>query len=425
MGAAFDNANQLSMTDLSATALFGLALLAAVGMGEALRSKAGWPAEASRQVVHAMTGVLVVACPFLFERPGGIYVLAGGFVLVNLWAAPRRAFPGMHGIRRRSWGTVTFPLALVFALATCWTLDPGRVYVLQAAFLVLAVSDPLASVVGMRAERLRRFRVGTNEKSVAGSLAFFLSAWALTAGALTVLGGPPLTLVGVGAAAFVAAALATGAEALAEDGRVVGGLVGMIGGLGGFVLPIAFGVLSDQLTVPDGERRYLGENIFSFGEVEVPAPELTIKATGQQWYWDYEYMDAGLAFSQNLLPDDERLALKPAQPRLLAVDYELVVPVDTTVRLLVTADPSGVIHAFAVPSFGITIDAVPGKLNETWFNARKTGIYYGQCRELCGKDHAFMPIAVRVVEKDEFAFWMETYQQGFIDDANDTLPRVQ
>lgn|SRR5690606_5865502 len=187
----------------------------------------------------------------------------------------------------------------------------------------------------------------------------------------------------------------------------------------------SFGVLSDQLTVPDGERRYLGENIFSFGEVEVPAPELTIKATGQQWYWDYEYMDAGLAFSQNLLPDDERLALKPAQPRLLAVDYELVVPVDTTVRLLVTADPSGVIHAFAVPSFGITIDAVPGKLNETWFNARKTGIYYGQCRELCGKDHAFMPIAVRVVEKDEFAFWMETYQQGFIDDANDTLPRVQ
>jgi cytochrome c oxidase subunit 2 len=187
----------------------------------------------------------------------------------------------------------------------------------------------------------------------------------------------------------------------------------------------SFSVLSDQLTIPDGERKYLGENIFSFGEVEVPAPELTVKATGQQWYWDYEYMDLGATFSQNLLPEAERLAGKSGQPRLLAVDYELVVPVDTTVRLLVTADPGGVIHAFAVPSFGVIVDAIPGKLNETWFNARKTGIYYGQCRELCGKDHAFMPIAVRVVEKDEFAFWMETFQQGFIDDANDTLPRVQ
>jgi cytochrome c oxidase subunit II len=187
----------------------------------------------------------------------------------------------------------------------------------------------------------------------------------------------------------------------------------------------SFSVLSDQLTIPDGERKYLGENIFSFGEVEVPAPELTVKATGQQWYWDYEYMDAGVTFSQNMLPEDERQAGKPGQPRLLAVDYELVVPVDTTVRMLVTADPTGVIHAWAVPSFGIVIDAIPGKLNETWFNARKTGIYYGQCRELCGKDHAFMPIAVRVVEKDEFAFWLETFQQGFIDDANDTLPQVQ
>jgi cytochrome c oxidase subunit 2 len=187
----------------------------------------------------------------------------------------------------------------------------------------------------------------------------------------------------------------------------------------------SFSVLSDQLTIPDGERKYLGENIFSFGEVEVPAPELTVKATGQQWYWDYEYMDLGATFSQNLLPEGERLADKAGQPRLLAVDYELVVPVDTTVRLLVTADPGGVIHAFAVPSFGVIVDAIPGKLNETWFNARKTGIYYGQCRELCGKDHAYMPIAIRVVEKDEFAFWMETFQQGFIDDANDTLPRVQ
>src|SRR5690606_6200236 len=135
----------------------------------------------------------------------------------------------------------------------------------------------------------------------------------------------------------------------------------------------SFGVLSDQLTVPDGERKYLGSNIFSFGEVDVPAPELTVKATGQQWYWDYQYVDQGLEFSSLMLQEDDRTATKPAQPRLLAVDSELVVPVDTTVRLQVTADPQGVIHAFAVPSFGIKIDAVPGRLNETWFNSRETG----------------------------------------------------
>ena len=190
----------------------------------------------------------------------------------------------------------------------------------------------------------------------------------------------------------------------------------------------SFGVLSDQLTTPDGERKYLGANIFSFGEVEVPAPELTIKATGQQWFWDYEYVDQGLTLSSSMLQEEDsptgpgRLSTKPGQPRLLAVDNELVVPVDTTVRLQVTADPLGVIHAFAVPSFGIKVDAVPGKLNETWFNARETGIYYGQCSELCGKDHAFMPIAVRVVSQEQFDLWWTTLQAGFPDDANATLP---
>lgn len=184
----------------------------------------------------------------------------------------------------------------------------------------------------------------------------------------------------------------------------------------------SFSVLTDQLTMPDGERKYLGSNIFSFGEVEVPAPELTIKATGQQWNWDYEYVDQGLSFNSAMLREDERQAKKPDQPRLLAVNNELVVPVETTVRMQVTADPVGVIHAFAVPSFGIKIDAVPGKLNETWFYARKTGIYYGQCSELCGQDHAFMPIAIRVVDKDQFDLWLRTFEQGFIDDANDTLP---
>jgi cytochrome c oxidase subunit 2 len=186
----------------------------------------------------------------------------------------------------------------------------------------------------------------------------------------------------------------------------------------------SFAVLTDQMTIPDGQRKYLGENIFSFGDVEVPAPELTVKATGQQWYWDYEYVDQGKSISSSILSEDTRLAQVPVQPRLLAVDYQMVVPVDTTVRVQVTADPTGVIHAFAVPSFGIKVDAVPGKLNETWFNARKTGIYYGQCSELCGKDHAFMPIAVRVVTKEEFAAWMAAFEAGTVDDANATLPAL-
>lgn len=187
----------------------------------------------------------------------------------------------------------------------------------------------------------------------------------------------------------------------------------------------SFGVLSDQLTTPDGERKYLGSNIFSFGEVEVPAPELTIKATGQQWYWDYEYVDQGLGFTQLLLNETDRTAIKPNQPRLLAVDNELVVPVDTTVRLQVTSDPMGVIHAFALPSFGVKIDAVPGRLNETWFNSRETGMFYGQCSELCGKDHAYMPIAIRVVEKEEFAAFIAAYEGGDYAAANATLAAVQ
>jgi cytochrome c oxidase subunit 2 len=111
------------------------------------------------------------------------------------------------------------------------------------------------------------------------------------------------------------------------------------------------------------------------------------------------------------------------QPRLLAVDNMLVVPVNTTVRVQVTG--ADVIHAFAVPSFGIIIDAVPGRLNETWFNARKTGMYFGQCSELCGKDHAFMPIAVRVVTKEQFATWFAAFKAGTVADANQTLVAAQ
>jgi cytochrome c oxidase subunit 2 len=186
----------------------------------------------------------------------------------------------------------------------------------------------------------------------------------------------------------------------------------------------SFSVLTDQLTMPDGQRKYLGSNIFSFGEVDVPAPTVTIKATGQQWYWDYEYVDDGLTITSYILSEDERKAKKPNQPRLLAVDYELVVPVNATVRVQVTADPTGVIHAFALPSFGVKIDAVPGKLNETWFNARKEGLYYGQCSELCGQNHAFMPIAIRVVSAEQYAAWIAAFKGGDVDAANATLPPI-
>ena len=186
----------------------------------------------------------------------------------------------------------------------------------------------------------------------------------------------------------------------------------------------SFAVLSDQMTIPDGERKYLGSDIFSWGEVEVPAPSLTVKATGYQWYWGYTYVDQEVGFDSYMLNDEQLAAQKPTEPRLLAVDYELVVPVDTTVRMQVTGDPGGVIHSFAVPSFGIKTDAVPGRLNETWFYARKTGIFYGQCSELCGKDHAFMPIAIRVVEQDEFDTWMQTMQSDGIDEAVLTLASI-
>ena len=139
-------------------------------------------------------------------------------------------------------------------------------------------------------------------------------------------------------------------------------------------------------------------------------PELTVKATGYQWYWGYEYQvgDNPVSFDSLLLADADRAAAgkedKAVYPRLLTVDNEFVVPVGKHVRLLVTG--ADVIHAFAMPSFGVKIDAVPGRLNETWFKADREGLFYGQCSELCGKDHAFMPIAVRVVSQDKFDTWL-------------------
>ncbi len=137
-------------------------------------------------------------------------------------------------------------------------------------------------------------------------------------------------------------------------------------------------------------------------------PALTIKATGYQWYWGYEYQDeSGVSFDSLMMKEDEREAAgktdKAAYPRLLAVDNEVVVPVGKTVRVLVTA--ADVLHSFAMPAFGMKMDAVPGRLNETWFRAVKEGVYYGQCSELCGRDHAFMPIAIRVVTQEQFDAW--------------------
>ncbi|MFG1395553.1 cytochrome c oxidase subunit II [Roseixanthobacter pseudopolyaromaticivorans] len=144
-------------------------------------------------------------------------------------------------------------------------------------------------------------------------------------------------------------------------------------------------------------------------ELNIPPADMTVKVTGHQWYWSYEYPDnGGFGFDSLMVPEKD---LKPGQPRLLAVDNEVIVPVNKTVRIQVTA--ADVIHSFAVPSFGVKIDALPGRLNESWFKATKEGIYYGQCSELCGRDHAFMPIAVRVVSQAEFDAWIAQAKQKF------------
>lgn len=140
-----------------------------------------------------------------------------------------------------------------------------------------------------------------------------------------------------------------------------------------------------------------------------PEADYTVKATGYQWYWGYEYQtDSEVSFDSLMLKEGDRAGYAKedvaAYPRLLAVDNEFVVPVGKTVRVLVTA--ADVLHSFAMPAFGIKMDAVPGRLNETWFKADAEGLYYGQCSELCGKDHAYMPIAIRVVAQDKFDAWL-------------------
>jgi cytochrome c oxidase subunit 2 len=148
-------------------------------------------------------------------------------------------------------------------------------------------------------------------------------------------------------------------------------------------------------------------SIFSFRLLfnynDMPKPYMTIKATGYQWYWGYEYPDQKIPeFISNILPEDQAKA--KGVPYKLAATTPLVVPVNQVVEVLVTG--ADVIHAFAVPAFGIITDAVPGKVNHTWFKVDRIGTYYGSCRELCGVDHAFMPIEVKVVSQADFDAWV-------------------
>ncbi len=155
-------------------------------------------------------------------------------------------------------------------------------------------------------------------------------------------------------------------------------------------------------------------------QLEVPQADMTIKVTGKQWYWSYEYAQENGNFGFDSLMLDEKARAEAISsnkiaaaeaPRLLAVDNEAVVPVGKIVRVQVTG--ADVIHKFTVPSFGIKIDAIPGRLNETWFKAEREGIYYGQCSFICGQNHAYMPIAFRVVSPERYAAWLNEAKQKF------------
>ena len=145
-----------------------------------------------------------------------------------------------------------------------------------------------------------------------------------------------------------------------------------------------------------------------YSQDEIPKADVTIKAIGYQWYWGYEYPDENIVFDSYMIEEKD---LKEGQPRLLAVDNEVYVPVNKVVKVMITAND--VLHAWALPSFGVKRDAVPGRINETWFKADRTGTFYGQCSELCGIKHAFMPITVNVVSEEEYNQWLEKAKVEF------------
>jgi len=153
--------------------------------------------------------------------------------------------------------------------------------------------------------------------------------------------------------------------------------------------------------------------VFSFPllykQLEIPTPDMTIRAIGHQWYWSYEYPDNGnFTFDARVVRKED---IQPGQTYLLDTDNEVVLPVGTNIRIQITG--ADVIHAWTVPSFGVKHDAVPGKTNESWFNINQPGIYYGQCSELCGVEHAYMPIKVRAVSKEDYQTWVAEAQAKF------------
>lgn len=146
-------------------------------------------------------------------------------------------------------------------------------------------------------------------------------------------------------------------------------------------------------------------------QLVVPKSDMTLKVTGHQWFWSYEYpkdQNGGFNFDSNLVKGDD---FKPGMIRQLSVDNQAVVPVNKIVHLLVTG--ADVIHSFTIPSFGVRIDAVPGRMNESWFKAEKEGVYYGQCSKLCGKDHAYMPISFKVVSDEAYTAWLAQAKKNF------------
>jgi cytochrome c oxidase subunit II len=183
------------------------------------------------------------------------------------------------------------------------------------------------------------------------------------------------------------------------------------------VLPVLILV---AIAIPSFRLLYLQRNI--------PAADMTIKIIGNPgWNWTYQYPDLGVddagdakvSFTASLLPEEKAKAEN--KPYLLATDVPVVVPVNKTVKIIVTADPAGIIHAWTVPSFGLKIDAIPGRLNEDWFKATQEGVYYGQCSELCGKDHAYMPIEVHVVSEADYNAWTEKVKTASVEEARDFL----
>jgi len=149
--------------------------------------------------------------------------------------------------------------------------------------------------------------------------------------------------------------------------------------------------------------------------------DMTLKVVGHQWYWEYQYPDhEGLTFSSYMVPDED---IQPGQHRLLEVDNRIVLPVDSNIRIIITA--GDVLHSWAMPALGIKKDAIPGRLNETWARIDREGVYYGQCSEICGTNHGYMPIAIEAVSKERFAQWIEEAKQKFASNSDRKAPAVQ